>query len=206
MWCRAGLNQNFVLNVQVNGTSVGTVASEQVFESAREDVRSRITNAEAVMASTGAQVSDDSWDVTPTYTLESGSSTMTETEAADAILCASSDQIGEATAVYVDDSLRFVTTEGDHLRTYLESIKAPYVNAMDQNKRVSFVHDIKLVDGIYLLSSILDYNNVISTLNQGGGPTYYTAAAGDTVQTVVDNTGVSWDTLARIKPRSDRDR
>lgn len=49
---------------------------------------------------------------------------------------------------------------------------------MDQNKRVSFVHDIKLVDGIYLLSSILDYNNVISTLNQGGGPTYYTAAAG----------------------------
>lgn len=120
---QSGLNQNFVLNVQVNGTSVGTVASEQVFESAREDVRSRITNAEAVMASTGAQVSDDSWDVTPTYTLESGSSTMTETEAADAILCASSDQIGEATAVYVDDSLRFVTTEGDHLRTYLESVK-----------------------------------------------------------------------------------
>lgn len=197
---QSGLNQNFVLNVQVNGTPVGTVASEQVFESAREDVRSRITNAEAVMASTGAQVSDDSWDVTPTYTLESGSSTMTETEAADAILCASSDQIGEATAVYVDDSLRFVTTEGDHLRTYLESIKAPYVNAMDQNKRVSFVHDIKLVDGIYLLSSILDYNNVISTLNQGGGPTYYTAAAGDTVQTVVDNTGVSWDTLAALNP------
>lgn len=61
---QSGLNQNFVLNVQVNGTSVGTVASEQVFESAREDVRSRITNAEAVMASTGAQVSDDSWDVT----------------------------------------------------------------------------------------------------------------------------------------------
>lgn len=57
---QSGLNQNFVLNVQVNGTSVGTVASEQVFESAREDVRSRITNAEAVMASTGAQVSDDS--------------------------------------------------------------------------------------------------------------------------------------------------
>ena len=71
---------------------------------------------------------------------------------------------------------------------------------MDQNKRVSFVHDIKLVDGIYLLSSILDYNNVISTLNQGGGPTYYTAAAGDTVQTVVDNTGVSWDTLAALNP------
>ena len=55
------------------------------------------------------------------------------------------DQIGEATAVYVDDSLRFVTTEGDHLRTYLESIKAPYVNAMDQNKRVSFVHDLSLI-------------------------------------------------------------
>ena len=197
---QSGLNQTFVLNVQANGESVGNVANEQVFESARADVQSRITNAENVMISTGAAVSDQSWEITPTYTLEAGSNTMTECEVADAILRTSSNEITEATAVYVDGGLRFVTTEGDHLRTYLESIKAPYVNAMDQNKRVSFVHDIKLVDGIYLLSSILDYNNVIRTLNQGGGPTYYTAAAGDTVQTVVDNTGVSWDTLAALNP------
>ena len=41
---------------------------------------------------------------------------------------------------------------------------------------------------------------MISTLHQGGGPTYYPTAAGDTVQTVVDNTGVSWDTLAALNP------
>lgn len=41
---------------------------------------------------------------------------------------------------------------------------------------------------------------MISTLNQGGGPTLLHRSSGDTVQTVVDNTGVSWDTLAALNP------
>lgn len=199
---RSGLNQSFVLNVRVNGVSIGTVASEQVFETARNDVRTRITNTEAVMESTGAEVSDTDWDITPTYTLEAGdeTATQTETEVADAILQASSGEIGEATAVYVDGSLQFVTTEGDHLRTYLESFKSPYLSALDTSRKVSFVHDIQLVDGIYLRSSIVDYSSVIEALNEGGGPSYYTAADGDTVQTVVDNTGVAWDSIAALNP------
>lgn len=198
---QTGLDRTFVLNVQVNGQSVGSVANEQVFESASEDVQSRINNAAAVMASTGAAVSSDSWNITPTYTLKVGDDTMSETEVVDAILRASSNEIGEATAVYVDGGLRFVTTEGDHLRTYLESIKAPYVNALDPNKRVSFVHDIRLVDGIYLLDSIVSYQDVINTLNQGSDISRYVASEGDTVQTVLDNSGVSWDTLAALNPQ-----
>lgn len=198
---QSGLNQTFVLNVQVNGESVGNVANEQVFESARADVQSRITNAENVMISTGAAVSDQSWEITPTYTLEAGSNTMTEGEVADAILRTSSNEITEATAVYVDGGLRFVTTEGDHLRTYLESVKAPYVDALDSSKRVSFVHDIQLVDGVYLLSSVVDYDNVIGSLNEGSDIGHYVAAEGDTVQTVLDTVGVSWDSLAALNPQ-----
>ena len=37
-------------------------------------------------------------------------------------------------------------------------------------------------------------------MNEGGGPMTYTASEGDTVQTVVDSTGTSWDSLAALNP------
>ena len=69
-----------------------------------------------------------------------------------------SDEIVDGTAVYIDGTLRFVTTEGDHLRTYLESIKAPFENDMDSSIRTGFVHDIRLLDGVYLQESIMSYS------------------------------------------------
>ena len=124
---RAGLR--FVLNVQVNGENVGYVESEQVFENAREDVQSRINTAKRMLQASGSVVEDTSWDVYPTYSLSIGNQTMTESEIANAILRTASDEIINGTAVYVDDQLLYVTTEGDHLRSYLENIKAPFENA-----------------------------------------------------------------------------
>lgn len=63
---------------------------------------------------------------------------MTESEIANAILRTASDEIINGTAVYVDDQLLYVTTEGDHLRSYLENIKAPFENAMDSSVYTAF--------------------------------------------------------------------
>lgn len=197
---RNGLALRFVLDVQVNGESVGYVASEQVFENAREDVQSRINTAKTMLEESGAAVPDTQWDVSPTYSLAVSSDTMTESEIANAILQTASDEIVNATAVYIDGSLRFVTTEGDHLRTYLESVKAPYENDMDSSIHTDFAHDIRLLDGVYLQESIMSYSDVISALNEGGGIQSYTAVDGDTVQSVVDTTGVSFDSLAQMNP------
>ena len=144
---RNGLGLRFVLNVQVNGESVGYVASEQIFENAREDVQSRINTAKSMLEEAGASVPDTQWEVSPTYSLAVSDDTMTESEIANAILQTASDEIVDGTAVYIDGTLRFVTTEGDHLRTYLESIKAPFENDMDSSIRTGFVHDIRLLDG-----------------------------------------------------------
>ncbi|EKC44177.1 transketolase central region, partial [human gut metagenome] len=85
--------------------------------------------------------------------------------------------------------------------TVVEALKAKEVlKEKGINVRVIDVHTIKPLDKEMIIKcaketkriiTIEDHNiiGVISTLNQGGGPTYYTAAAGDTVQTVVDNTG-----------------
>ena len=197
---RNGLGLRFVLNVQVNGESVGYVASEQIFENAREDVQSRINTAKSMLEEAGASVPDTQWEVSPTYSLAVSDDTMTESEIANAILQTASDEIVDGTAVYIDGTLRFVTTEGDHLRTYLENIKAPFENDMDSSIRTGFVHDIRLLDGVYLQESIMSYSDVISALNEGSGVHAYVAEEGDTVQSVVDTTGVTFDSLAQMNP------
>lgn len=197
---RNGLNVRFVLNVQVNGETVGYVANEQVFENAREDVQSRISTAKDMLVESGTTVPDTQWDVSPTYTLAISGRTMTESEIANAILRTASDEIVDATAVYVDGELRFVTTEGDHLRTYLESVKEPYEDALDPSVYTAFAHEIRLVDGVFLNESISSYSDIINELNTGGGIQTYTAADGDTVQSIVDATGVSFDSLAQLNP------
>ena len=198
---RNGLNLRFVLNVQVNGESVGYVANEQVFENARDDVQSRINTAKSMLVESGANVPDTQWDVSPTYTLAISGQTMTESEIANAILRTASDEIIDATAVYIDGELRFVTTEGDHLRAYLESIKEPYEDPTDSSVYTAFAHEIRLMDGVYLNESISSYSDIINELNAGSGIKTYTAVDGDTVQSIVDATGVSFDSLAQMNPQ-----
>lgn len=197
---RNGLDLHFVLNVQVNGESVGYVDNEQVFENARDDVQSRINTAKSMLIESGASVPDTQWDVSPTYTLAVSGQTMTESEIANAILRTASDEIVDATAVYIDGELRFVTTEGDHLRTYLESVKEPYEDTDDPSVYTAFAHEIRLLDGVYLNESISSYSDIINELNQGAGIKTYTAVEGDTVQSIVDTTGVSFDSLAQMNP------
>src|SRR5699024_3727285 len=104
------------------------------------------------------------------------------------------------TAVYIDGELRFVTTEGDHLRTYLESVKEPYEDTDDPSVYTAFAHEIRLLDGVYLNESISSYSDIINELNQGAGIKTYTAVEGDTVQSIVDTTGVTFDSLAQMNP------
>ena len=190
------LSQTYRLEVRVNGETVGYVESEQVFDNARDDVQSRIASARAVMEASGVETTDAQWDITPTYTLAVSDQVMTESEVADAILRASSDEIGDGTAVYIDGNLSFVTTEGDHLRAYLDAIKAPYEDAFDANRRVEFVHDIRLVDGVYFLSSIVPYDTVISTLSAvTPAATYTVPEDGQTAVEAAESAGVDLTTL-----------
>ena len=190
------LSQTYRLEVRVNGETVGYVESEQVFDNARDDVQSRIASARAVMEASGVETTDAQWDITPTYTLAVSDQVMTESEVADAILRASSDEIGDGTAVYIDGNLSFVTTEGDHLRAYLDAIKAPYEDAFDANRRVEFVHDIRLVDGVYFLSSIVPYDTVISTLSAvTPAATYTVPEDGQTAAEAAESARVDLTTL-----------
>lgn len=63
--------------------------------------------------------------IEPTYTISVTHKTMDESETANAILQSASDQISEGTALYLDGELTAVCSDGDTLRSYLESLLAP---------------------------------------------------------------------------------
>lgn len=71
---------------------------------------------------------------------------------------------------------------------------------MDSSIYTAFAHSIRLVDGVYLQESVSSYADVISALSEGGGIHTYTAVEGDTVQSVIDTTGVNFDSLAQMNP------
>ena len=114
-----GLNLHFTLQVEVNGTVVGSVATEQNFDTARADLQARLAAARQLADSDTAALPV----LEPTYTLHIGGTPMTELQLTDAILRASGSSIVEGTAVYLDGSLAFVTVEGDHLRCFFNQLQ-----------------------------------------------------------------------------------
>ena len=153
-YVRTTLAQPFVLRVEVGGQTVGYLPGEQAFEAARADVQARISGAA-------------DWDIQPEYTLVwgAGVQTMTERETADAILRAAGGDITEGTAVYIDGTLRYITTEGDHLRRCLYAVRQLW---QTEGVQTDFVHPLRLVDGIYPAVAVMPYGTLLDALRDSG--------------------------------------
>ena len=92
-----------------------------------------------------------------------------------------------------------MTTEGDHLRSYLNQIKRPWEDPTSQTTRVSFAHGLRLVDGVYLTDSVTGYGDILAALQADDG-------ALQTVQvtrTVVETQEIGYDTLTQEDPDMD---
>ena len=138
------VRQPYALEVQVNGQTVGYVANEDVFNSAREAVQERINYADTDHAK---------WTVEPTYTVTVAHKTMDENEMADAILKSASDEISEGTALYLDGELTAVCSDGVSLQSYLSSLLEPYEDPENSNVTVGFNKKVTLENGIYFNDS-----------------------------------------------------
>ena len=156
-----GLNLHFTLQVEVNGAVVGSVATEQNFDTARADLQARLAAARQLADSSDTAALPV---LEPTYTLHIGGTPMTELQLTDAILRASGSSIVEGTAVYLDGSLAFVTVEGDHLRCFFNQLQRPWRAPRQSNVRTAFLHELRLVDGIYLAGSVQPYGEIVQQL------------------------------------------
>lgn len=184
---RSVLTLPFALRVMVDGQTVGYVASEEIFDNARADVLARVNSARQQLATDQGSLI---WDVEPGYTLAVSETTMTESEIANEILRISGSEITEGTAVYWDGQLRFVTTEGDHLRRYLNAQLQPWDNPADPTLQASFAHGLRLVDGIYLTDSVVPYAQILSALQADDGA----ALQVQVTQRVTESAEIPFDT------------
>ena len=167
------IRQPYALEVQVNGQTVGYVANEDVFNSAKEAVQERINYA--------GTDENTKWTVEPTYTISVAHRVLDENEMANAILKSSSDQISEGTALYLDGELTAVCSDGTALQSYLSSLLEPYENPEDPNVTVGFNKEVTLENGIYFNESFQQENDVESMLSGvQQQEKIYTVQTGDT--------------------------
>ncbi len=184
------ITQPYALAVQVDGKTVGYVANEDVFNSARDDVQQRINYA-------GTDKTE--WTIEPTFTLSVAHHVLDENEMANAILMNSSDQISEGTALYLDDQLTAVCSDGDALRSYIDSLIEPYEDTTDPNTTVGFNKAVTLEEGIYFNESFEDYNDITSMLSGvQQAEKIYTVQTGDTLWAIAQKNDLTFKELCAL--------
>ena len=184
------INQPYALAVQVNGETVGYVANEDVFDTAREDVMERISYA-----------GSDKTELTiePSYTIAVAHHMLDENEMADAIIQSAGDQIGEGTALYLDGELTAVCSDGDALRAYFTSRLEPYEVPDDPNVSVGFNKQVTLEDGLYFKDSLQDYAYVEKALSDvKQAQKVYTVKTGDTLWDIAHKNDLTFRELCAL--------
>ena len=184
------INQPYALAVQVNGETVGYVANEDVFNTAREDVMERISYA-----------GSDKTELTiePSYTIAVAHQMLDESEMADAIIQSAGDQIGEGTALYLDGELTAVCSDGNALRAYFTSRLEPYEVPDDPNVTVGFNKQVTLEDGLYFKDSLQDYADVEKELSDvKQAQKVYTVKTGDTLWDIAHKNDLTFRELCAL--------
>ena len=185
------IRQPYALEVQVNGQTVGYVANEDVFNSAKEAVQERINYA--------GTDENTKWTVEPTYTISVAHSVLDENEMANAILKSSSDQISEGTALYLDGELTAVCSDGTALQSYLSSLLEPYEDPEDPNVTVGFNKEVTLENGIYFNESFQQENDVESMLSGvQQQEKIYTVQTGDTLWSIAQKNDLTFRELCEL--------
>ena len=185
------IRQPYALEVQVNGQTVGYVANEDVFNSAKEAVQERINYA--------GTDENTKWTVEPTYTISVAHSVLDENEMANAILKSSSDQISEGTALYLDGELTAVCSDGTALQSYLSSLLEPYEDPKDPNVTVGFNKEVTLENGIYFNESFQQENDVESMLSGvQQQEKIYTVQTGDTLWSIAQKNDLTFRELCAL--------
>lgn len=187
------IHQPYALAVRVNGETVGYVANEDVFNTAREDVMERISYA-------GTDKTE--WTIEPSYTLAIAHHMMDENEMANAIIQSAGDQISEGTALYLDGELTAVCSDGKALRDYLAAMLDPYEEEGDDpNVSVGFNKQVTLEDGLYFKEGLQDFETVRQELvGVKQAQKVYTVKAGDTLWSIAHNNDLTFRELCALNP------
>lgn len=191
-------NQNYALKLTVNGDFVGYINDETTFTTAEQMVQNRINY-------TGS--STEVFTFEPVYEVEvvGNGVLLNQYQVADKILRLLGKEVREGFGLYLGDAFYGTLTSHDRLDAATESILNSYRTG-EEKETVQFSQTITYVSGTYLADSFVDEDDIIkqftSTKNTGS---YYTVAAGDDLDSVLEKTEMSQEQLSAFNPDFDDD-
>ncbi len=149
------LSTPYALAATQDGVLFGYIENDTIWDAAEKTVEARVNAAN----------DRQSLEITPTFTLIStqDEEMLSVAQLADRIIEESSDQIGEATGVYVNESLVGISINKAELQQILDDVMEQE-QSLYPDARISFTNDIRLEDGLYYTESITDALQVQNTL------------------------------------------
>ncbi len=183
---------NLGLSVSINGEEIARVKNEAVYESAHKMVQERIVY----------QDGEDAVVFKPNFKLAviSDRNLTEDAELTDRLIMCSSKQITEAFGFYVDGKFEGAVLDtapvDEAIAAKLDSYKTGA-----QNEVVSFVQDVKFVEGYYLNNTVVSSDKIIETINSEiAGDVYYTIKEGDTPIIIASKNNISYSELQALNP------
>jgi len=188
------LNREYAIRVSVNGEEIGTVKNYTVLENANKIIENKLVST-----------NDQTWEMDSSIKMVSlgKKQTVDERQLANNILRSSDEDIVEATGLYVDGEFIGAVKDATGLNSALESLKTPYENG-DENRTVSFVENVSVLDGIFFTDSVVPDNELAQLVkSEVSGAKYYTVVSGDSPWKIAQKNGITYSTLKSLNPDND---
>lgn len=182
----------FGIQVEYEGTDIGTIADETTYREAAQLARDRVYSEDGSF-----QISD-----TPTMqvTLVRAAAMMDTTSMCDAILRTKGDAISAGCGLYVDGKFIGSMTSREDMEAVLNGIKATYLTG-EKNERAEFIQDVQLTDGLFLSQSVLSADALKDTLTaQAVVKKEYTVQEGDVMGTIARDLDMTLASLRAMNP------
>ena len=185
-------NLQFALEVEYNDKMIGYIAKESDFDESEKMMQSRIVYEEY----------QPPLDTVPKYTLKviDKEELSTVNEIADELIAASGNEITEASGLYVDGTFYGAVENAAPIHALLDSMLNQYRTG-DENERVDFVQDVQLSKGLYLLSSLVEPEEMEAILtSEVEGKVTYTVEECDAPTLITQKMDIPYSQLKALNP------
>ncbi|MBR5496152.1 MAG: G5 domain-containing protein, partial [Oscillospiraceae bacterium] len=190
-------SMTFAIAVNYDGSHIGYIKNEGVFNEAQNIVDERIIVEDATRHEAGA----------PKFavSLVDEQETVAQYALADAMIRLSSDDIVEASGLYVDDEFYGAVADDTQIREKLNSV-LDSARRGGVDEKVEFVNDIQLREGLYIAQNIVDNTKLLSVLDSNKqNQQNYVLQSGDTPSGVAQKFSMAYRDLKALNPNIEND-
>ncbi len=192
------LQLNYALQISYNGQTVGFVADETVYDSARKIIQNRMVTP-----------TQQTWNSTAEMRIAvvNNDEIVSQEVMAESLLSVSGEEIAQATGLYVGGEFYGATAAGELLADEIDAILAPQqalASGLAGDVTVKFTRTVELIPGIYPVASIVTFDEMKALVNsQESFDIYFTAAGGESSADVASKNGISLDRLTALNGQVD---